>query len=737
MGLCPAGTYCGSFHLFLILTLKLMSKIKVGIDVGGTFTHAVAVDVGRFSILGKASVPTTHNSDQGVAEGVIASMQKLIQENSINPDHIVLIAHSTTQATNALLEGDVATVGIIAMGKGLEGRLARRQAFLDDIFLAPGKKLPVFFRYLNTAETISEEKIKDTLQELQKEGAKVFVATEVFGPDDNHHEKLVVKVAEELDLKATAACDLSQLYGIRVRTRTAVVNASMMPKMIETANLTEQAVKESGIKAPLMVMRSDGGIMDITEMRKRPILTMLSGPAAGVAAALMYARISDGIFLEVGGTSTDISVIKNGMPQVKTAQIGKNRLSIKTIDVRTLGIGGGSVPRISGNKIVDVGPRSAHIANLSYSAYSDNPDFSDIRVETICPKKGDPDDYLKVVRADGNYTITPSAASYYKGLVKEFGHGKANMEAVKNAITSVAKILKADPEQFAEDILMNCSKKIEKTIKSLAREYKLDKNFLTLYGGGGGASALVPHASQYLGMKHEIAPDSEVISAIGAAMGMIRDTVEKSIINPNEQDIIAIRQAASESVISMGARPESVEVQVEIDNANKKVVAIATGSSDMASREAAVELDEAGIKKLAAEALKIGQEKVVIFGKTNLLRLAGYDTVKSHFFGLMKEKKTPAVVVTREGIIKRRFDNVVWRNTSVTGVKAVISQLIEELRTYGDAGELMPDVFVVVSGKIVDLSGLIQLSQILSLVEFDLKDLSAADNAIVLAVKKR
>lgn len=714
-----------------------MSKIKVGIDVGGTFTHAVAVDVEKFSIIGKASVPTTHDSKQGVAEGVIASMQKLIEQSGINTDHIVLIAHSTTQATNALLEGDVAPVGIIALGKGLEGRIARRQAFLDDIFLAPGKKLPVFFRYLNTSIEITTEKVKEALLDLKNEGAKVFVATEVFGPDGNPHEKMVVKVAEGLGLNATAACELSQLYGIRVRTRTAVVNASMMPKMIETANLTEQALQESGIKAPLMVMRSDGGIMDIAEMRKRPILTMLSGPAAGVAAALMYAKISDGIFVEVGGTSTDISVIKNGMPQVKTAQIGKNRLSIKTIDVRTLGIGGGSVPRISGNKIIDVGPRSAHIANLSYSAYAENADFSDIKVETTCPKKGDPDDYLKVVRVDGNYTITPSAASYFKGLVKDFGHGKANLEAVKNAVTSVARILKADPEQFAEDILMNCSKKIEKTINSLAREYKLDKNFLTLFGGGGGASALVPHASGYLKLKHEIAPDSEVISAIGAAMGMIRDTVEKSIINPSEQDIIAIRQAASESVIAMGARPESVEVLVEIDNANKKVVAIASGSSDMASREAAIELDEAGLKKLAAEALKVEENKIKIFGKTNLLRVAGYETVNSHFFGLMKERKTPVVVITRDGTIKRRFDSVVWKSTTVTGVKTIISQLIEELRSYGDAGELMPDIYVVVSGKIVDLSGLIKLSQILSLVEFDLKDLSANDNAMVLAVKKR
>ncbi|MGH3749749.1 MAG: hydantoinase/oxoprolinase N-terminal domain-containing protein, partial [Micromonosporaceae bacterium] len=119
----------------------MSAHIRVGVDVGGTFTDAVAIDAETLELVGKVKVPTTHHHPDGVAQGIIDALTALLDQAGATSDDVGFLAHGTTQATNALLEGDVARVGVVGLGKGFDGWRTRRLTRGQDIALAPGKHL--------------------------------------------------------------------------------------------------------------------------------------------------------------------------------------------------------------------------------------------------------------------------------------------------------------------------------------------------------------------------------------------------------------------------------------------------------------------------------------------------------------------------------------------------------------------------------------------------------------------
>lgn len=703
--------------------------LKIGIDVGGTFTHAVAVDTPTMAIAGKVCVPTTHHHEQGVAAGVVQSLQELIDEVRIQPAEIKLIAHSTTQATNALLEGDVARVGIIGMGKGLQGRIARRETNPNNIELAPGKILQTVHRFINTSREPDEKLISSVIDALLADGAEVLVASEAFAVDHPENEQRIVKLARDRGLQITAAASLSRIYGLRLRTRTAVINASMLPRMLQTAEMTEKAVRAAGITAPLMIMRSDGGIMNIDEMRKRPILTMLSGPAAGVAAALMYARVSDGIFIEVGGTSSDISVIRNGKPQIRSARIGSNRLLVRTLDVRTLGIAGGSIPRFQGGRLIDVGPRSAHIAGLGYAAFQPQLNDTPLRISAIRPLEGDPADYLAVENAQVKLTLTPSCATRLLDGDRS--------PVLENVFQQVAREFQTTPAELAGQMLSRSAEKIAPLIRQLVREYKLDPDLLTFVGGGGGAPAIVPFTAKTLNLPHRIVENHEVISAIGVALGIIRDSVERSILNPTEQDLLSLRREAVASVEAMGALPGTIEVTVEVDAKNKRVIAVATGSGEFRSKGENAAGSEDERAAIAAASLKTAAQTVVKAGSTGNLYVYHATLRRKRLLGLLHESINNIRVLDGDGVIRLQKNDASVQFTTRAEIRSLVQTVIDERTSYGDAGALMPDIFVLSGARIIDLTGLVARDQILAVLDVELEHVPAGEQvAVIAAVRK-
>lgn len=716
-------------------TTSQSRRIKIGIDVGGTFTHAVAVDIATMDLVGKAVVPTTHYAKEGVARGVVESMQKLLEKTGISPADVILIAHSTTQATNALLEGDVAKVGIIGMSTGPGAIRARMESNTGDIELAAGKFLHTCYRFIDTAKDFNDDTIRRMVRELMEEGAQALVSSESFGVDNPQRELRVAEIAAEMGLAACASSSLSQLYGLRVRTRTAVINASMLPKMLETANMTEKAVRESGIDVPLMVMRSDGGIMDIEAMRRRPILTMLSGPAAGVAAALMYERISDGTMIEVGGTSSDICVIKNGRPIVTHGEIGGYRLFIKTLDVRTVGIAGGSVPRIKGGKVIDVGPRSAHIAKLGYEAFAK--DVQSVEPVNIQPKPEDPKDYLALKlngEAEPSVTITPTGAANVLGLAT--GYGRGNMDSITKCFEVVGKTVGMDAKKLADCLLDISTRKVIPVVRAMLSEHKLLGRQITFVGGGGGAEAIVPYTAQKMKLEHRIAKNNEVISAIGVALGIIQDTVERTMMNPGEADLVQIRREAFESVLRMGADASSIEVIVEVDRQTKRVSATARGTPELRTRLLGGQLPTDD--ELRAKAAKTARMDAA---RMNRLNEDGWMCVYSgererKLLGLFTMIDTPVIVIDREGIVRLQVPDARVDLVTAAELEGTMQKLIDNYTTYGDAGMVPPDIYLVKPGQIADLTGLLEGPQMVSVARVETQSMLPGEKVAVVCSRK-
>ncbi|NLM66807.1 MAG: hydantoinase/oxoprolinase family protein, partial [Enterococcus sp.] len=529
--------------------------IRIGIDVGGTHTKAVAIDNATFEIVGIGSVKTTHDDELGVSAGVVQAFEKCLNENNISPDEVTFIAHSTTQATNALLEGDVAVTGVIGLGNSF---LARRQSVIKDIILdETGKRrIQTHNKYI-PLKKFSQEKVKETLDELVNEGAQVIVASKAFGVDDKTEEEVIANLGKEMRLEVSQASDISKMYGLSKRTRTAVINASILPKMFETADSTESSVRQTGISVPLMIMRGDGGVMDINEMRKRPVLTMLSGPAASTVGALMYLKASNAIFFEVGGTSTDIGVIKNGRPMIDYSVVGGHKTLISSLDVHVSGVAGGSMVRIDKNSVVAVGPRSAHIAKLPYAAFAKPEELIEPKVVRIQPLANDPSDYVAIEGADGKrFAITVTCAANALKLVKEGDYSFGNYEASYKAMKALADELNVSVEEAATQIMDRASDVVIKVINFLADKHKVERNQISLVGGGGGATSLLPYTAKKMGLSYDIAQHAEVISSIGVALAMVRDVVERVIPNPSAQDLEDIRNEAIQSATKSGAAPE-------------------------------------------------------------------------------------------------------------------------------------------------------------------------------------
>jgi N-methylhydantoinase A len=504
-------------------------NLRVGVDVGGTFTKAVACDAATAQILARAVVPTTHTAALGVASGVAEAIGGVAEElGPAGQERVDLVAHSTTQAVNALLEGDAATVGILGIGRKPDLKRARKRTQVGAIGLAPGRDLKPLHTFVDATEGITRSVISRALQELVDGGATSVCISEAFGVDDARSELLALDVAREMDLPACGGHELSGLYGLELRTVTAAINASILPSALRAARVVHGSIPGD---IPLLVMRGDGGAADVRSMQRHPLLTAFSGPAASVAGALRHLNVFEGVVIEVGGTSTNISCVRGGRPVLAYVRVLDHVTCVRSIDVRVVGVAGGSLiriePRWSRYRIAGVGPRSAHIAGLEYCSFVPEDRLAGLRLERVSPVEGDPTVYAVVTNRWGErFALTPTCAANALDVVAADAHAHGSAAAARRGCAALGVVLGCGWKEAARNSLDAAAGSIATVVAETVAEFDIREP--EIIGLGGGAGALVPAVAAACARPQRMPRDAEVISSVGDALSLVRAELERS-----------------------------------------------------------------------------------------------------------------------------------------------------------------------------------------------------------------
>ena len=313
-------------------------NLGLGIDTGGTYTDAAILDMASGAVLTKAKSLTTRGDlTIGIGKAISALDKSLF-------DKVRLLAVSSTLATNSVVEGKGCRVGLIVIGHDAVPNIP-----VDEVVrLSGGHNLEGVRR-----------------KELDLDGAREFICSVKDKVDaiaissylsvrNPEHEVAVKELVKSLaPCPVVCGHELSSALGFHERTITAVLNARLIPIIADLIASIKNVQDRLGIKAPLMIVKGDGSLMDESVAKERPVETILSGPAASIIGAKALTNLDDAIIVDVGGTTTDIGILRGGRPRLDAegAMLGGWRTRVRAVDIFTSGIGGDSRVVVASGKM--------------------------------------------------------------------------------------------------------------------------------------------------------------------------------------------------------------------------------------------------------------------------------------------------------------------------------------------------------------------------------------------------
>jgi hypothetical protein len=311
------------------------------------------------------------------------------------------------------------------------------------------------------------------------------------------------------------------------------------------------------------------------------------------------------------------------------------------------------------------------------------------------------------------------------GYVPPGAFARGDVEAARAGFARIGERLALDPETLARALLARAAAKVRATIDELVRDYDLDASGTELVGGGGAAWALVPFVAETVRLPHRIARDAEVISPLGVALALVRESVERIVPNPTPEAIVAVRREAFERVVAAGAAPEFVEVAVELDPRRNLVRATASGAT-VATAGGSEQSNGGGNdrdpQRAAAQVLRSESGALECAGSTE--RLAVY-------LGTVKRRRRDAAIVQSDGIVRLVVRNASVATLTVERVASRLPVLLDEAAAFGDVGRALPDCTLVYGTRIAELGGLAEPAQVVALAREELRGLPNDSKVVV------
>ena len=348
-------------------------RYRVGIDVGGTFTDLslVSESDGAVTIWKVPSTPA--DPSEAMLRGITEALAQLGAE----PASIAYLAHGTTVATNILLERRGARIALMTT-KGFRDILeVARGRWPESYDLHASKPEPLVSRALSfevpermlfdgtVHVPLDEDAVEVIAAALVAEGVTSVAVSLLHGYANPVHERRIRELLAQHapNVAVSLSSDILPEYREYERTLTTAANAYLLPRMSQYLGALVERVRDVGIPVAPLINGSSGGLLPVTTAANKPVLTVMSGPSAGVVGALdvgARAGIENLITFDMGGTSTDVALVDGGVLPVATSKdLGGLPLAVPTADVVSIGAGGGSIARIDDGGLLKVGPESA------------------------------------------------------------------------------------------------------------------------------------------------------------------------------------------------------------------------------------------------------------------------------------------------------------------------------------------------------------------------------------------